>query len=85
MAKAKGKISNVPMKMANHLRKGAPVDRNTIWGCLYDSEGHLQNIHPHLTLLRDHLKPGYEIICQTIGYKVFYRIIKCLEGEDPFL
>ncbi len=81
---AKSKFTPVPQKMADHLRRGAPVKRDIIWECLYDTEGALNNIHQHLTYLRARLKPGYEIICQTVGYAVYYRIIKSLDGEDPF-
>lgn len=68
-------------QMRELLADGQPHTRAELHACLWDEEGPMKNIQPHITFLRKTLRPkGEEILCELRGYSICYRHVKLLDA-----
>lgn len=64
------------------LADGKPHSREELHSCLNDDQGSLSNIQPHITYLRNKVRPlGQDIICEFANRRIFYRHIRLLTSS----
>jgi len=66
-------------RMLALLADGRPHTRRELHALLWDEQGRLSNIQPHLTHIREHIRPkGEEIICEIRNRQICYRRVRLL-------
>jgi hypothetical protein len=70
-------------RMLSLLADGRPHTRRELHALLWDEQGALSNIQPHLSRLRHTLRPkGQEIICEIVNRRICYRQVRLLRTKQ---
>ena len=79
MSNGNGHLSHVQQKMLAVLSDGLPHHRSELHACLWDDQGPIGNIKPHLNMIRKVLRPkGEDIVCIFLHRRICYRHIRLL-------
>ena len=70
-------------KILDVLSDGQPHSQEELHACLWDDQGSLANIRPHITHIRQKLRPlGQDIICEYIDRRRLYRHVRLLHSAN---
>lgn len=68
------KFTPTEQRILDLLEDGLPHSRKDVIACLNDEMATRLNLNPHLTHLRNKLRPlGQTIICELVKKAIFYR------------
>jgi hypothetical protein len=63
------------LRMLGVLADGALHDREALRACLWDDQGAASNVQPHLTAIRQKIRPKRDIACVLLGGQIKYQLI----------
>ena len=77
------KFPPVQRKMMAVLQDGNLHRPDELQACLWDDQGPVKNITPHLVAIRKVINPsGLEIICQHINHSHRYRLVRIVTAGE---
>jgi DNA-binding response OmpR family regulator len=72
-------LTPVQSRMLGVLADGRPHTREELRACLWDEQGPVTNIQPHLTAIRKELRrQGEDILCVIVSRRICYRYVRLI-------